>query len=104
MAYPFAQAPTTAEYVARLVRDHGCVLRNLDDEADYQIVGPRGPVQIKYLSRTVDGREFLSEPLPEDMDERLSPDSTRRLIVQLKLPREVWPWAGDPYNIPDDDD
>jgi hypothetical protein len=101
MAYPFAQAPTVREVVDRLVSQHGCVLRELDAE----LHGPRGPVKIQYLIRNVDGRDLLSEPLPSDLDERLSPDTARRLIVQLKLdPESCWHWAGNPLDLPDDDD
>jgi hypothetical protein len=99
MAYPFAQAPTFEIFVENLVRNHGCERRSLPNI----LHGPRGAVTIEYLARMVDGRELYSEPLPEHLGEMLSPDSARRIIVQLKLPREVWTWAGDPYTIPDDD-
>src|SRR5215469_2123336 len=101
MAYPFLQAPTVTEVVERLCEQHGCVLRELDAE----LHGPRGAVRIQYLSRTVNGSELLSEPLPGDLKERLSPDTARRLIVQLRLdPAACWIWAGGPANLPDDDD
>jgi hypothetical protein len=60
-------------------------------------------VTIDYIARQVDGALLLSEPLPEDDEERLSPDTARRLIIQLRLPSEAWLWAGDPYRMPDDD-
>jgi hypothetical protein len=100
MAYPFAQAPTVAEVVDRLVKEYGCVLRELDGE----LHGPRGPVKIEYLTRTLNGGELLSEPLPSDLQERLCPDTARRLIVQLKLdPASCWIWAGNPMDLPDDE-
>lgn len=69
----------------------------------FALRGPRGPTTIQYLARTVNGEALYSEPLPEDLQDRISPDSARRLIVQLKLPISVWKWAGNPYDIPEDD-
>ena len=98
MAYPFAQAPTVTEFVDRL-RAHGCEHRGLPPG----IHGPHGPIEITYLLRKVGDKELLSEPLPTDHNERLSPDTVRRLLVQLELPATLWPWAGDPYTLTDDD-
>lgn len=100
MAYPFSKAPTVEEFVRGLVEKYGCQLHTLD--GDIVLVGPRGPVSIKYLTRNEGDQELISEPLPEHIGDCLCPDSARRLIVQLKLPKEAWLWAGDPYALPDD--
>ena len=99
MAYPFAKAPAVGSLVDRAVNEYGCTLHTLENAA----VGPKGTVSFEYLSRQVDGETLLSEPLPTNKTEPLSPDSARRLIKQLKLPPEAWDWAGNPYDIPDDD-
>ena len=102
MAYPFRSAPTVRAFVERLVSEYGCKLTTLP----FRFGGPRGGTTIQYLIREYgeDGKyELHSEPLPSLLDEMLSPDTARRLIVQLKLPREAWIWAGDPYELPADD-
>jgi hypothetical protein len=99
VAYPFTQAPTYRQFIDGLVANHGCQLRQLQGD----LHGPRGPIKIAYLSRQVEGKVLLSEPLAEELDDRISPDSVRRLIVQLQLPKKCWMWAGDPYDYPFDD-
>lgn len=89
MAFPFAQAPTVAQFV-EFARKHGCELRELPQPA----IGPRGPTTIQYLSRQDNGALRLSEPLPEDHADRLSPDTIRRLVGQLSIPNDLWPWDG----------
>lgn len=95
MAFPFARAPSFEELIADLIERHGCRLRILDG---FALKGPRGDVVIQYLERTVGERLLTSEPLPTYLADRVSPDSLRRLIVQLQLPKSVWVWAGDPYD------
>lgn len=95
MAFPFIKAPKFQELVDQLVQDHGCQLRTLHE---YKLRGPRGDVAIQYLVRQVDGKLLASEPLATHLDDCISPDSLRRLIVQLQLPKSVWIWAGDPYD------
>ena len=85
MAYPFAQCPTVKEFVAK-VKPFGAELKTLDAE----MVGPRGPVTITYLERQTGDTVRQTEPLPEDLDERLFWDTIRRLCRQLDLdPKEL---------------
>lgn len=101
MSFPFQQAPTIQEFIDGLIAGHGCELHTLP--AEVQLFGPRGPISVQYLLRNVEGGILTSEPLPEDLQDRLSPDTARRLIVQLKLSATAWMWAGDPYKYPFDD-
>lgn len=94
MAYPFSQAPTVKDFLKSLEPLH-CEVLTLDNP----LVGPRGKVDVRYVRRTVDGAELFSEPLPNDLNERISPDSMRRWIKQLNLPSSVWPWAGAPDDL-----
>jgi hypothetical protein len=91
MAYPFAQAPTVREFADSL-QQHGCTIKKLKD----RLAGPRGMVDCDYIHRHADGQDLYSEPLPTDLDERLSPDMARRLMKQLRLPPDAWRWAGTP--------
>lgn len=95
MAYPFEQAPTVEDFISNLTENYGCELRTLPSD----LTGPRGDTKIRFLARTASGVLLFSEPLPSDLQDRLSPDSARRLIVQLRLPSECWRWAGDPYDL-----
>jgi hypothetical protein len=79
MAYPFAKAPTVKEFVDKLKQDFNCTCEHLDG-----LVGPRGEVVISYLARKHNGDTLVSEPLPENKDERVSPDTLRRICAQLK--------------------
>jgi hypothetical protein len=88
MAYPFGQAPTVREFADSL-KQYGCTIKKLKD----RLAGPRGLVDVDYIHRNVDGQDLYSEPLP-DLDERLSPDTARRLMKHLRLPPEAWRWAG----------
>jgi hypothetical protein len=58
-----------------------------------RLAGPRGSVDVDYIHSNVDGEDLYSEALP-DLDERLSPDTARRLMKHLRLPAEAWRWAG----------
>ena len=77
LPYPFHQAPTVQEFVD--VATNPPVNAELKNAAD--IVGPRGKTVIRYLHK--DGS--FTEPLPEDFDERLGPDSLRRLCRQIGM-------------------
>lgn len=80
MAYPFAQAPTVREFIDAAVHQHGCALEEMTG-----IEGPSGPVSFRYLSRRYEGSLVISEPIPPNPEERLAPDTLRRLCAQLKL-------------------
>jgi len=95
MAYPFEQAPTFRDFAER-AKKYGCTL----EVSGQSIAGPRGTVPIQYLRRTMqDNTILISEPLPTEIDDRMSPDSARRLIAQLKLPDDMWSWAGSPCQM-----
>lgn len=79
MAYPFAQAPTTRDFVEK-AKGLGCTCEQVDD-----VTGPRGDTVISYLKRKNGDGVLISEPLPEDPEERLAPDTLRRFCKQLKL-------------------
>lgn len=98
MSYPFGKAPTVCEFVDRLVAEFNCQLHDLDGAT---LQGPRGEVKIQYVTRTYNGSDLVSEPLPESLEDRVSPDTARRLIVQLRLPKEAWMWAGVPSELDD---
>lgn len=87
MAYPFAKAPTVAQAVAAF-QALGATLHNLPDP---ELVGPRGPVVVRYLERgTGNGGIYRSEPLPETDDERVGWDMLRRWCRQLRVdPKEL---------------
>jgi hypothetical protein len=80
VAYPFAQAPTVTEFVGAAVKRHGCTLEEIE-----HMVGPDGPISFQYLTRVHEGHLVISEPLPADPEERLAPDTLRRLCAQLRL-------------------
>lgn len=85
MAYPFARAPSTAEFVTRL-RSQGAELLTVPGE----VIGPRGPVTIRYLKRIVDGEPLFSEPLADSDDEVVGWDKLRRVCRQLQVdPRDL---------------
>lgn len=81
MAYPFAKAPTTGDIVSRLGDRFGATLRR----AEGTIIGPRGPVAIRYLMREVNGAVMVSEPLADDDGEFVGWDKLRRVCRQLDV-------------------
>lgn len=81
MAYPFCEAPKVIDFINQAKDHFGCECRHKDG-----IVGPRGEVVMSYLVREHEGRKFVTEPLPIESDERLAPDTLRRLCAQLDIP------------------
>lgn len=84
MAYPFAKAPTVKEFADK-AKENGCVCEHIDG-----ITGPRGAVVISYLKHDIGGKTLISEPLPSDPEERVSPDTMRRLCDQIALNPEIF--------------
>ena len=77
MAYPFVQMPTVSEFV-HFCEGQGAELRELKND----LVGPRGKVKIQFLYRKK-AKERITEPLPTNFNERLTPDTLRRLCRQI---------------------
>lgn len=87
MAYPFEQAPTIKQFADRVKADYGCSCEHIDG-----LEGPRGAVVISYLTRQLNGKKLISEPLPENPDERLARETLRRLSQQLRLDPPPYPF------------
>lgn len=80
-AYPFAQAPTAGQLIERFQK-LGATLETTDS---WTIVGPRGPVSIRYLRRGFGKTVLASEPLPVDDEERIGWDMLWRICRQLRV-------------------
>jgi hypothetical protein len=79
-----AQAPRVSDFVRVATSKHGCRV-----ETDDSIFGPRGDVKFRYLVKDVEGKSpLVTQPLPEDDDERLTPDVLRGLCRQVGIPVE----------------
>ena len=79
MAYPFVQMPTVAQFIAFCQDIHGAELRSTNG----RIEGPRGRVDIQYLFRQPSKKAYYTEALPTDFNERMTPDTLRRLCKQI---------------------
>lgn len=80
MAYPFEQAPTVKDFCDKVKANYNCECKHIDG-----LHGPKGETVVSYLVRQHNSARLISEPLPEDPNERLSLDTIRRLCTQLKL-------------------
>ena len=71
--------PTVQQFVEQVVAHEPRVaLRTLESS----LVGPKGEIEIQFLYLS---DEAFTEPLPSDINEVLTPDTMRRLCVQLGL-------------------
>lgn len=82
MAYPFSEAPTVEQFIQTACNKYKCELKTLSRP----LYGPRGAVAIEYLKKS----QKFSEPLPLDREERLGPESLRRLCGQLGIPVQAF--------------
>lgn len=79
MAYPFTAFPTLRTFIERAL-SQGCEEGLLTD----CLVGPRGPVTIRYL--VAPGEDGAIAILPEmDDDERLTPTVISQLVRVLRV-------------------
>lgn len=83
MTYPMMKFPTVGEFIQK-TEGYGATLRKTTST----VTGPRGPVVFRYLERQTDDGIRRTTPLPDNDDERLSPDSFGSFIRQLSLPPE----------------
>lgn len=70
--------PTLGEFIARALGEFGATL----DDAKHRVVGPHGPVPLRYLWR---GASFAILPNLAEHDP-LTPDVLRSLCEQLAIP------------------
>jgi hypothetical protein len=84
MSRPLAQLPTVDEFVKRMLESRYHVRMLI-----HTIEGERGIDRRRYFARRVEGRIWISQPLPWDGDELMSLDLLRAICAQVKLEPEV---------------
>ena len=73
--------PTVAEFLKFCEEHANAELRT----TKALLSGPKGRVKINYLFRRTGKKIWHTEPLPTDHNERMTPDTLRRLCKQIGI-------------------
>src|SRR5438034_5436230 len=81
MPYPMVKSPRRDEFIDHL-RKYGVTL----ERSKGAVVGPRGPVFLTYLKRTVDGKTHVALLPDVAPDECIMFTVVRSILIQLRVP------------------
>jgi hypothetical protein len=80
--YPMVQSPLLGDFLDTLKKKYAVSV----EESKSALHGPRGPVSLRHLKRTVDGKVRVALLPDIGLEERIMFTVVRSICVQLRIP------------------